>query len=55
MPIKRCTVKGKSGFQWGSQKCYIGKGARAKAGKQAAAIKASQARKLKKRIRRKPA
>ena len=40
MPIKKC----KGGYQYGSQKCYKGKGAKTKARKQGAAIKASQAR-----------
>jgi len=45
MPIKKCQSGGKSGFKYGdSGKCYTGKGARAKAAKQAAAIKASQAK-----------
>lgn len=45
MPIKRCTKDGKSGFKYGdSGHCYTGKGARAKAVKQAQAIKAGQAR-----------
>jgi hypothetical protein len=38
MPIKKCSKKGKTGYKWGnSGKCYTGKGARQKAGKQAAA------------------
>lgn len=42
MPIHRCKRNGKYGYQWGnSGKCYIGPGARAKAAKQAAAIRAS--------------
>ena len=50
MPIKKCSSKGKSGYKYGdSGKCYTGKGGRKKAGKQAAAIKASQARRGKRR------
>lgn len=46
MPIVPCKRGGKSGFKYGeSGKCYTGKDAKAKAAKQAAAIKASQARK----------
>jgi hypothetical protein len=45
MPIKTCTKDGKSGFKYGdSGKCYTGKDAKAKAAKQARAIRASQAR-----------
>jgi hypothetical protein len=45
MPIKKCRSGGKSGYKYGdSGKCYTGKGGRAKAGKQARAIKASQSR-----------
>lgn len=44
MPVKRCTSKGKKGFQYGSQKCYTGPAAKAKAAKQGRAIKASQRR-----------
>ena len=44
MPFKTCSSGGKTGVKYGdSGKCYTGKGARKKAGKQAAAIKASQA------------
>ena len=46
MPLRKCEVKGKSGYRWGkSGKCYTGKGAKAKAMKQARAIEASKARK----------
>lgn len=45
MPIQSCTSKGKKGKKgkkWGkSGKCYVGKGATKKAGKQAAAAYAS--------------
>lgn len=38
MPIQKCNSDGKSGKKWGkSGKCYTGKGAARKAGKQAAA------------------
>lgn len=38
MPKKSCSVKGKKGIKWGNHgKCYTGKGASKKAGKQAAA------------------
>jgi len=38
MPLKTCTVEGKSGFQWGeSGRCYTGPGARKKAIKQGVA------------------
>jgi len=41
MPVERCTVDGKSGWRWGKQgKCYTGPGAKTKAAKQGAAIKA---------------
>ena len=49
MPFKTCSSGGKTGVKYGdSGKCYTGKSARAKAGRQAAAIKASQAAKAKK-------
>jgi hypothetical protein len=42
VPIKPCQVRGKKGHRWGNHgKCYTGKGSRARAAKQAAAIKAS--------------
>lgn len=41
MPIKKCSKNGKSGYQWGGQKCYTGKGAKAKARKQARAAYAN--------------
>jgi len=42
MPVQRCIKDGKEGWKWGkSGKCYIGEGAKAKAAKQGAAIKAS--------------
>ena len=43
MPFKKCSSGGKTGVKYGdSGKCYTGKGARKKAGKQAQAIKASK-------------
>ena len=43
MPLKKCTVNGKSGWKWGDAgKCYTGPDAKEKAMKQAAAIEASQ-------------
>jgi len=44
MPLKRCTSKGKKGYQYGSQKCYTGPSARSKAVKQMRAIKANRRR-----------
>jgi len=42
MPKQTCKSKGKSGVKWGkSGKCYTGKNASKKAGKQARAIYAS--------------
>jgi hypothetical protein len=42
MPIKKCGIKGKSGWKWGnSGKCYVGPGAKKKAGKQAKAAYAN--------------
>jgi len=42
MPVQRCTKNGKPGWRWGkSGKCYTGSGAKAKAAKQGAAIKAA--------------
>ena len=42
MPVQRCTKNGESGWKWGeSGKCYIGSGAKAKAARQGAAIKAT--------------
>lgn len=42
MPIKSCKKGGKSGKKWGNKgKCYTGKNARKKAGKQAQAAYAS--------------
>lgn len=44
MPIKECQKNGKPGWKYGdSGKCYTGPDGKKKAGKQAAAIKASQA------------
>ena len=41
MPFMECTENGKSGWKYGeSGKCYTGEGARARAGKQAAAMHA---------------
>lgn len=42
MPIKKCIKKGKSGHQWGNQKCYTGKGSKSKAIRQGKAIKVSK-------------
>jgi hypothetical protein len=43
MPIKKCKAKGKRGLKYGNKgKCYTGKGARKKAVRQGAAVKASQ-------------
>jgi len=42
MPVQRCTKDGKAGWRWGKNgKCYTGSGAKAKAAKQGAAIKAA--------------
>ena len=42
MPIHTCTRGGKKGKQWGkSGKCYVGIHGKARAAKQAAAIRAS--------------
>ena len=39
MPLKKCTVDGKAGYQWGDAgKCYTGPGAKKKAIKQGVAI-----------------
>lgn len=44
MPIKPCTANGKSGHKYGdSGHCYTGENSREMAGKQAAAVHASQA------------
>ena len=43
MPVKRCSVDGKSGHKYGdSGKCYTGEGSHAKAETQGRAIKSSQ-------------
>lgn len=43
MPLKKCTINGKSGWKWGdSGKCYTGKDGKEKAMKQARAIEASK-------------
>jgi hypothetical protein len=43
MPVKQCTIDGKSGYKYGDNgKCYTGDGAREKAEEQGRAIKASQ-------------
>ncbi len=43
MPIKQCSVDGRSGWKYGNNgKCYIGKGSKEKAEEQGRAIKASQ-------------
>jgi len=48
MPVKKCKSGGKSGRKYGSSgKCYTGKGAKKKAGRQGKAIKASQGRRRK--------
>lgn len=45
MPIKKCTVGGKNGYQWGdSGKCYTGQGAREKAAKQGRAIESQKSK-----------
>lgn len=45
MPVQSCTKGGKSGHKWGQHgHCYTGKDSEARAEKQGAAIKASQAR-----------
>src|SRR5438132_135754 len=42
MPIQRCKIHGRPGWKWGSSgKCYAGPSGRAKAERQAAAIRAS--------------
>ena len=42
MLVHKCTNKGKSGYKWGGKgKCYTGKGARKKAGKQGRAAHAN--------------
>ena len=42
MPLKKCTVDGKSGWKWGdSGKCYTGPDAKEKALEQGRAIKAN--------------
>lgn len=41
MPIQRCKSKGKRGYKWGNQKCYTGITGKAKALRQARAIRAS--------------
>ena len=39
MPLKKCTIDGKAGYQWGDAgKCYTGPGAKKKAIKQGVAI-----------------
>lgn len=46
MPIKKCQVKGKSGFKYGdSGKCYTGKNGKKKAIKQGLAIARRQGQK----------
>ena len=46
MPIKRCKKGKTTGYKWGSSgKCYTGKGAKKKAGRQARAAYASGYRK----------
>lgn len=42
MPIKKCKSGGKTGRKWGNHgKCYTGKGAKKKAGRQARAAYAN--------------
>lgn len=44
MPVKKCKTGGKRGHKYGNTgKCYTGPGSAKKAGRQGAAIKASQA------------
>ena len=39
MPLKRCTIDGKAGYQWGDEgRCYTGPGAKKKAIRQGVAI-----------------
>jgi hypothetical protein len=39
MPLKRCTIDGKSGWKWGDKgHCYTGPGAKKKAIKQGVAV-----------------
>ena len=39
MPLKKCTVDGKAGYQWGDAgKCYTGPGAKKQAIRQGVAI-----------------
>lgn len=39
MPLKRCTVDGKSGWKWGNEgKCYTGKDGKKKAIRQGIAV-----------------
>lgn len=43
MPIKQCSIKGKSGYKFGDNgRCYTGENAKARAEEQGRAIKASQ-------------
>ena len=50
MPVMPCTSGGKRGYKYGKGgKCYTGKDAKARAAKQGAAIKHSQARRGKKK------
>lgn len=42
MPLERCQLDGKSGWRWGSAKCYTGDGAKEKALKQGRAIEISK-------------
>lgn len=42
MPIKKCTINGKSGYKWGDHgKCYVGEEGKKKAGEQAKAAYAN--------------
>lgn len=45
MPIQTCMRSGRKGYRYGRQgKCYLGKGARVRAGRQGRAIKVSQSK-----------
>jgi len=42
MPVQKCSRAGRPGYKWGqSGKCYVGPGAKAKASRQGAAVRAS--------------
>ena len=45
MPVKTCTVNGKSGYKWGDKgKCYTGPNSRQKALEQGRAIEANKSK-----------